>query len=41
MILFLFNDENKIYDYGIASTKFKVTRNYIFKYEQLIGEKID
>lgn len=41
MILFLFDSENKIYDYSIASTKFKVTRSDILKYEELIGEIID
>jgi hypothetical protein len=30
-----------IYDYSIASTKFKVSRNDILKYEKLIGEVID
>ncbi len=41
MILFLFDSDNKIYDYSIASTKFKVTRSDILKYEELIGEIID
>ena len=41
MTLFLFDSDNKIYDYSIASTKFKVTRSDILKYEQLIGEIID
>lgn len=41
MILFLFDNENKIYDYSIASCKFKVTRSDILKYEELIGEIID
>jgi hypothetical protein len=41
MILFLFDSENKIYDYSIASTKFKVTRSDFMKYEQLIGVIID
>lgn len=41
MILFLFDSENKIYDYSIASTKFKVTRSDMLKYEQLIGVIID
>jgi len=41
MILFLFDSDNKIYDYSIASTKFKVTRSTILKYETLIGEVIE
>ncbi len=41
MVLFLFNSENEIYDYSIASAQFKVTRSDILKYEQLIGEIID
>ncbi len=41
MILFLFDSDNKIYDYSIASTKFKVTRSDILNYEKLIGEVID
>ena len=41
MVLFLFDSENKIYDYSIASTKFKVTRSDFMKYEQLIGVVID
>lgn len=41
MVLFLFNNENIIYTYSIASTKFKVSRNEILKYEELIGKRID
>jgi hypothetical protein len=41
MVLFLFDSDNLIYDYSIASTKFKVSRNDILKYEKLIGEVID
>lgn len=41
MVLFLFNNENKIYDYSIASSKFKLKRSDISKYEKLIGEIID
>lgn len=41
MILYLFDSDNRIYDYSIASTKFKVTRSDILKYEQMIGVIID
>jgi len=41
MILFLFDEDNKIYDYSIASSQFKITRNDILKYENMIGKVID
>lgn len=41
MVLFLFDDSNKIYDYSIASTKYKVTRGDTLKYEEMIGIIID
>mgnify|MGYP006866709209 CR=1 FL=1 len=41
MVLFLFDKDNKIYDYSIAATKFKITRNEILKYEEMIGKIID
>ena len=41
MILFLFDKDDKIYDYSIASSKFKITRSDIIKYERMIGIKID
>lgn len=41
MVLFLFDSDNRIYDYSIASTKFKVNRSDVLKYEELIGEIID
>lgn len=41
MVLFLFDKEDKIYDYSIAATKFKITRNELLKYEEMIGQIID
>ncbi|MCK5762348.1 MAG: hypothetical protein KAH16_05570 [Candidatus Izimaplasma sp.] len=41
MILFLFDKNNKIYDYSIASSKFKINRSDILKYEEMIGIIID
>jgi len=41
MLLLLFDEENKIYDYSIASSQFKITRSDILKYENMIGTIID
>ncbi|MCK5761810.1 MAG: hypothetical protein KAH16_02795 [Candidatus Izimaplasma sp.] len=41
MILFLFDKNNKIYDYSIAASKFKITRSDFLKYEEMIGIIID
>ena len=41
MILFLFDKDDKIYDYSIASSKFKISRSDVLKYEQMIGIIID
>ncbi len=41
MILYLFDKDNKIYDYSIASSKFKITRSDFLKYEKMIGTIID
>ena len=41
MVLFLFDKDDKIYDYSIASSKFKITRSDFLKYEKMIGIIID
>jgi len=41
MILYLFDKDNKIYNYSIASSKFKITRSDFLKYEKMIGTIID
>jgi len=41
MILFLFDENNIIYDYSIAASKYKITRSDTLKYEKMIGVKID
>ncbi len=41
MILFLFDKDNKIFDYSIASSKFKISRSDVLKYENMIGIIID
>ncbi|GEM_PF-2866431 len=41
MILYLFNKDNKIYDYSIAASKYKITRSDSLKYEKIIGTIID
>lgn len=41
MILFLFDKDEKIYDYSIASSKFKISRSDFLKYEKMIGIIID
>jgi len=41
MVLFLFDSDNKIYDYSIASSKYKVSRSSVLNYEKLIGEVIE
>ncbi len=40
MLIFLFDKDNIIYDYSIAATKYKITRNDTLKYEKLIGLKL-
>lgn len=41
MVLFLFDKDDIIYNYVIAGTKYKVSRNDIVKYEELLGERIE
>lgn len=41
MLLFLFDKDDVIYDYSIASSKYKITRSDVLKYERMIGKKID
>ncbi|MBN2604504.1 MAG: hypothetical protein JXR62_01615 [Bacilli bacterium] len=41
MLLFLFDKDDVIYDYSIASSKYKITRKETLQYEQMIGKKID
>lgn len=41
MVLFLFDKDDIIYNYNIAASKYKVSRNDIVMFEELLGEKID
>ena len=41
MVLFVFDKDEKIYDYSIASSKFKISRSDILEYEKMVGIIID
>jgi len=41
MVLFHVNEKDEIYNYTIATSKEKVMRNDILKYENYIGMKVE
>ena len=41
MVLFLFDTDDIIYNYTIAASKYKISRNDIVQFEELLGERID
>lgn len=40
MVLFHVNEDNEVYKYTIASSKQKVVRSDVLKYEKFIGQKV-